>query len=131
MPSLEEKIVNRLQELIQEGEQLSKEISQSEDPNFDMWRMKCEKLLERMGGEELVGQYTSVGEFSYVVGMSESESLEYDKRAIGGRTDFLKVVKDDLELFGGEDEKELKKIKHRFEGGINLGILKGKYTQER
>lgn len=131
MSEVKEKIIKRLEGLIGEGEQLKNTAIQAEDPNVHMWRMKCSKLLERIGGEKLIGKFNAAGSFSYNTRMSESERVLYRKRQIEGRTNFLKVTKDDLELFDDNDEPELKRIKHKFEGGVDLGILKGKYTQER
>jgi len=131
MSEVKEKIIKRLEELIEEGEQFKNTTIQAKDSNVDMWRMKCHKLLERIGGEKLNGEFNAAGAFSYNMRMSESERVQYRKRQIEGRTNFLKVTKDDLELFDDNDEPELKRIKHKFEGGLDLGILKGKYTQER
>ena len=125
------KIIGKLDSLIEEGGRLKKEIRDPEDPNIQMWEMRANKLLERIGGEKLTGDFSAAGAFSFDMYATSQECLDYALRAIGARTNCLIVIKEDLELFDESDEQELKKIKHKFEVGADLGIIKGKYTQER
>ena len=131
MSETKEKILKRLEELIREGEQLKNVIIQKNDANVSMQRMKCDNLLDRLGGERLIGKFNSAGAFSYNMRISEDERIEYRKRRVEGQTNFLKTTKENLELFDGTDEPELKKIKRKIEAQLDLGIAKVKYKQER
>ena len=131
MSEAKEKMLKRLEELIIEGEKLKNTGIQLNDPAINMWHMKCEKILDRIGGEKLIGEFNSAGAFAFNMRMSDGERVEHRKMQVEGRTNFLQVTKEDLKLFDDTDEPVLKKIKHKFEGGVNLGFVKGKYTQER
>lgn len=113
---LKEKIIRRLDELMASGSQIKESMAIQNDEEYEMWEMQCTKLLERIGGETLVDQYASAGLCAHGPIMSDEQALEFKKRRVSGRINYLKVLKDDLILFGDEDEPELKKIKHKFEG---------------
>ena len=93
--------------------------------------MTVEKLLERIGGEKLVYAFRCAISFSFNVRADDTARLEYKLKQLEVGKNYLIVIKDDLELFDDADEKDLKKIKHKFEAGVDLGIVKGKYTHER
>ena len=131
MSDTKEKIIERLNSIIEEGEKLKSEVNSYKDPKIKMWEMRATTLLERIGGEELVRKFVAVGSFSIRRGMSDKEWLDYKIKAIEGRTNFLIVKKEDLELFSEEDEPQIKKIRDKFEAGIDLGLIKGKVSRER
>jgi len=128
---VKDKIIKKLISLIEEAEILKKEITSYKDPRIDTWKMKSRKLLERIGEDRLAGQFNAAGTSSFNMMASERERFNYVLRVLEGRKNFLIVVKEDLELFEEEDAPELRKIKHKFEAGLDLKIIKGKYTQER
>jgi len=129
MPNTKQKILTRLGDLIIQISDLMKERHDSQ--KADLWKKRVIKLLERMGGEKLVGKFHSAGAFSFTMYPSEGELQEYYLKQISAWHNFLITLKEDLELFDDIDEPELSKIKHKFEIGANVGILKGKYSQEK
>ena len=130
MDETKKKILTKLDELMAEAMSLKSDIKDHEDLRVRTWKIATEKLLERIGGEKLIRDFRSSTSFSFNVMDGDDERLEYKKKVLEGGKNFLKITKDDLELFEDSDEKELKKIKHKFEAGIDIGIVKGKYTHE-
>jgi len=131
MSDVKDKIISKMNELIEEADVLKNEISNFDDARVDTWRMRATKLLERVGGEKLVREFNRSGAFSINMRASERERFEYTLKAIEGRKNCLIVIAEDLEFFDDKDEEEIAKIKHKIEAGVNVGFFKGKYTQER
>ena len=131
MSDVKIRIITKLDELISEAKKLHGEIVDPNDTRVDMWEMRSRKLLEKIGGEKLKGEFNAAGAFSFNMRMSDHERLNYSRRQLEGRKNYLLVVKEEMEFFQEEDESELKKIKHKFVGGINLGIFKAEYVQGR
>jgi hypothetical protein len=128
MSELKEKVLKRLDELIQEGEQLKNTEIKENDPGFNMWHTRCRTFLERLGGDKLTGSFNTAGALPFAMNMSDKEAVLYRKRQVEGRTGFLKVTKEDLALFDEKDEPGLARIRYKFEGGDDPALLKGKYT---
>jgi hypothetical protein len=129
MEDTKQKIIKRLDELINQIPELRKEYHESE--KIGLWQERVKKILERIGGESLVRKFNSAGAFAFHMNPSDAEKQEYYLKQINGWSNFLIALKEDLELFDESDNEGLKKIKHKFEMGANLGIVKGKYSQER
>ena len=131
MNEVKAKILDKLNSLIDEGKKLKSEVKNSEDPNIQMWEMRAKQLLERVGGLEISKKFNMVGMFAYNMRSTERELLDLELRGIEARTNYLIVIKEDLELFDDKDEPQLNKIKNKFEAGLNIGVFKGKYSTER
>ena len=131
MADAKEKIIERLSSLIEEGKKLKGEIQNPEDPNLQMWEIRVTKLLERLGGDKLIGDFNMTGAFSFNMYAGEQECLEYAKKSLEARTNFLIATKEDIELFDDKDKPQLKNIKNKYEAGINVGFFKGKVSTER
>jgi len=129
MANAKNKILERLGNLIDQIEDLKKERHGSQCA--DLWKKRVEKLVERIGGDKLSGDFFSAGAFSFSMYAGEGELQEYYLKQMNAWHNFLVVIKEDLELFDDIDEPELSKIKHKFEIGANVGIFKGKYSQEK
>lgn len=129
MDETKQKILKRLEELLSQIPGLKKENYDSE--LTDLWEERVKKLLERIGGEKLIKDFHHSGATAFNMYASERELQEYYLKRLSGYNNFLTALKEDLELFDETDESTLTKLKHKFEVGANLGIIKGKYSQER
>ena len=131
MADVKEKILERLDSLISEGRKLKEDVLDRKDLKIQMWDMRAKKLLERIGGEEATKKFNIAGAFSYNTRATERELNDLALRSIEARTNYLIVIKEDLELFDDKDEPQLNKIKNKLEAGLNLGVFKGKFSTER
>ena len=123
------KILEKLDQLIKEIPELQNKRHDSDEA--DLWKKTTEKLMERMGGEDLESKFIGAGAFPSDMNADEREIQEYYIKQLKSWNNFLIVVKKDMEMFDEEDKPDLAKIKHKFGLGLNTGILKVNYTQER
>ena len=131
MADVKVKILEKLNSLISEGRKLKEDAQTRKDPNIQMWMMRAHKLLERIGGVEMTKKFNMAGAFSYNTRATEQELNDLALRSIEARTNYLIVIKEDLELFYDKDEPQLNKIKNKFEAGLDFGVIKSKFSTER
>ena len=130
MNDTKQKILTRLSDLINQIPELKKVKYDSE--SVKLWEERVKKLLERIGGEKIIKDFNKISSFAMsMFAKTDTEHEEIFLKRLTARNSFLVALKEDLELFDESDEPELKKIKHKFELGADLGIIKGKYSQER
>jgi len=129
MENVKSKIIKRLESLILEAEDLKKKRHDSGET--DLWEKRCESLLQRIGGDKLIDNFIRLNAISFYPDMPEEEYQEGYLANLSNNINLLISIKEDLELFDEDDEKDLKKIKHKIELGANIGIFKGRYSQER
>ena len=129
MNNTQEKIIKKLDELIKEIPELKNKQYNSDEA--DLWKKRTKKLMERIGGEDLESKFIGAGAFAHSMHADEREIQEYYLKQLKSWNNFLIVLKEDMEMFDEKDEPTLTKVKHKFGLGLNTGILKANYNQER
>ena len=103
MEKTKEKVLARLNDLIEEAQALRTAIEDPEDPRFDVWKLQTEKLLDWLGGQKMIHEFRTSLSFPCSSLAGPAERLGNIKKKLGGGKVYLVVIKDDVEVLDKTD----------------------------